>query len=55
MTESRKSYSGTIPLIPQRVFILGVTVDDVTEDEAVRVIDGLIRNGGAHQSGGNES
>ena len=49
MTVSRKSHSGTIPLIPQRVSILGVTVDDVTEDEAVRVIDGLIRNGGVHQ------
>ena len=39
MTASRKSHSGTIPLIPQRVSILGVTVDDVTEDEAVRVND----------------
>lgn len=49
MNASRKSPSGTIPLIPQRVSIMGVNVDDVTEDEAVRIIDGLIRDGGVHQ------
>ncbi|NBU64582.1 MAG: glycosyltransferase [Chloroflexia bacterium] len=49
MTASRKSHSGTVPFIPLRASILGVTVDDVTEDEAVRVIDGLIRSGGVHQ------
>jgi N-acetylglucosaminyldiphosphoundecaprenol N-acetyl-beta-D-mannosaminyltransferase len=33
----------------RRVVILGVAIDDVTEDEAVAQIDAMIQTGGAHQ------
>jgi N-acetylglucosaminyldiphosphoundecaprenol N-acetyl-beta-D-mannosaminyltransferase len=32
----------------RRIHILGVTVDDVTEDEAIRRVAGMIANGGPH-------
>lgn len=49
MTDSRNSHTGIIPITPKRIDILGVNVDDVTENEAARVIESLIRSGGVHQ------
>lgn len=49
MTPSLTSHTGKLLQLPQRISVLGVGVDDVTIDEVVRLIDGMIVAGGIYQ------
>ena len=49
MTRSFTSHTGKLLQLPARISVLGVGVDDITIDEAVRLIDGMITAGGSYQ------
>ena len=49
MTQSFTSHTGKLLTLPNRISMLGVGVDDVTVDEAIRLIDGMLAKGGIYQ------
>ena len=49
MTSPFTSLTGKLLQLPTRISILGVNIDDVTEDEAIRLIDSMVSQRGLYQ------
>ncbi len=49
MTSPFTSHTGKLLHLPRRISILGVNIDDVTEDEAIRLIDSMVSKRGMYQ------